>query len=133
MLRPLAILLTLSVVAALAACGGGRAGAGSGTSPNVIGNWELEAVPDYNALEAVRQLRPGWLRIRSEPSDLAAQAGASPYPRVHMDGVPLGDISELEQIRTDNVREMRFLSGGEASMRWGTGYTNGVILVTTEH
>jgi hypothetical protein len=130
MRRQLVGALFLSSVLAVAACGPGRAAAGSGASPDVIGNWELQELPDYNALEAIRRLRPNWLRTGTRPA--IAAGGGSGYPRVHLNGVPLQDIRQLEDIRADEIREMRFVSGPDASTRWGTGYVNGVILVTTE-
>lgn len=126
-------LLLLASVLALGACASSGSGSGSGQDPNVIGTWELNQHQDYNALEAVRRLRPQWLRRRGQPSALAEAGTGSRYPRVHLDGVPLSDIDELESIRASDVREMRFLSGTEASTRFGTGYSNGVILVVTSH
>ncbi len=123
-------LLLLSVVPLLAACGAGAAAGGSGRNPNVIGNWELQELPDYNAMEAIRRLRPIWLRSQVRP-DIAA-GGGSGFPMVHLDGVPLQDVYELESIRAGDIREMRFVSGPDASTRWGTGYSNGVILITTD-
>jgi len=37
----------------LSACYPGRATRGSGASPNLIGSWELENLPDLTALEAI--------------------------------------------------------------------------------
>ncbi len=52
----------LCFVLLLGACYPGRASSGSGQSPDLIGNWELQELPDYNALDAIRRLRPAWLR-----------------------------------------------------------------------
>jgi len=115
----------------LNACYPGRATRGSGASPNLIGNWELQNLPDLTALEAIRRLRPNWLRAGSRPS-IAVETGGSRMPRVHLNGVPLQNLNELEQINAVDVREMRFLSGTDATTRFGTGYLNGAILVTLE-
>jgi len=116
----------------LSACYPGRAPSGSGASPNLIGNWELRDMPDFNALDAIRRLRPNWLRAGNRPAIAAATGGNSSQPRVHLNGVPLQSLSELEEINVLDVREMRYLNGTDASTRFGTGYMNGAILVTLE-
>lgn len=126
----------------LAGCASSGVGSGTDDDPNLIGSWELAEVQDMNALDAIRRLRPGWLRVRANqprmaagpdeppPPALAAAGFGSPYPTVHVDGVPLQDYSELETLRTSDIQEIRFLNGVNASTRFGTGYTNGAILVT---
>lgn len=114
----------------LGACYPGRANSGSGVSPDLIGNWELQELADYNALDAIRRLRPAWLRGGTRPAIAVGQT--STYPRVHLNGVPLQNIDELEEIDARDVREMRFLNGPDASTRYGTGYMNGAILITLE-
>ena len=122
--------ILLSFVLLLGACYPGRASSGSGRSPDLIGNWELQELSDYNALDAIRRLRPAWLRVGTRPAVAVAQN--SSYPRVHLNGVPLQNINELEEINATDIREMRFLSGPDASTRFGTGYVNGAILITLE-
>lgn len=122
--------ILLPFVLVLGACYPGRASSGSGASPDLIGNWELQELADYNALDAIRRLRPAWLRAGTRPAIAVGQT--SSYPRVHLNGVPLGSINELEEIDARDVREMRFLNGPDASTRFGTGYVNGAILITLE-
>ena len=128
--RTIRLWLFLILLPMTQACGAGSAASGSGRNPNMIGNWELQELSDQNVLDAIRQLRPAWLRARTRPSIAAGETAG--YPRVHLNGVPLGDIRELETIRVDEVRELHYMSGPDASTRWGTDYTNGVILVTME-
>ena len=130
MRRLLVFFLVLAVVPLLGACTSGAAAGGSGNNPYVIGAWELDDLPEYNALEAIRRLRPAWLRSNTRPEISAMEAEG--YPRVHLNGVPLQDIQELDQIQAGDVREMRYIRGPDASTRWGTGYSNGVILVVTD-
>ncbi|MYB07753.1 MAG: Plug domain-containing protein [Gemmatimonadetes bacterium] len=120
----------LLTVGLLAACYPGRANSGSGGSPDLIGNWELQELADYNALDAIRRLRPAWLRGGTRPAIAVGQT--STHPRVHLNGVPLQNINELEEIDARDIREMRFLNGPDASTRYGTGYMNGAILITLE-
>ena len=119
------------ILGVLSACYPGRATSGSGANPNLIGNWELQNLPDLTALEAIRRLRPNWLRTGSRPS-IAVEGGGSRNPRVHLNGVPLQNLNELDQINAVDIREMRYLNGSDATTRFGTGYMNGAILVTME-
>lgn len=122
------ILLCIGLVPG--ACYPGRATGGSGTSPDLIGNWELQELADYNALDAIRRLRPAWLRGGTRPA--VAVGRTTTQPRVHLNGVPLQSLEALEEIDASEVREMRFLNGPDASTRYGTGYVNGAILITLE-
>lgn len=122
------ILLFVALVAG--ACYPGRATGGSGTSPDLIGNWELQELSDYNALDAIRRLRPAWLRPGTRPA--VAVGRSTTQPRVHLNGVPMQSLEALEEIDASEVREMRFLNGPDASTRFGTGYVNGAILITLE-
>ena len=42
-----------------------------------------------------------------------------------------GGVEELRSIRAEHVVEIRYMSASEATTRFGTGYTGGLILVTT--
>ena len=89
---------------------------------NLITADELSGLTVGNAYEAVRRLRPAWLQAR----------GRSPLPVVYRNDTRWGgDPSSLESIRIDSVSEMRFLSASDATTRYGTGFTGGVILVVT--
>ena len=120
----------LCFVLLLGACYPGRANSGSGQNPDLIGNWELQELPDYNALNAIRRLRPAWLRAGTRPG--VASGPSAGLPRVHLNGVPLSSFDQLEEISATDIREMRFLNGPDASTRFGTGYVNGAILITLE-
>ncbi len=89
---------------------------------NLITAEELSGLSVSTAFEAVRRLRPAWLQSR----------GRSPLPAVFRNNSRWGgDPSSLESIRIDSVTEMRFLSASDATTRYGTGFTGGVILVVT--
>lgn len=91
-------------------------------SSNLITAEELSELPVSSAYEAVRRLRPAWLQAR----------GRSPLPVVYRNNARWGDDpSSLESIQIDIITEMRFLSASDATTRYGTGFTGGVILVVT--
>jgi len=82
---------------------------------------ELASLQQLSALEVVERLRPTWLRIR-----------AGSRPRVVLNGTPMeGGTEALANFRVGEIRELRYLSPADATMRFGTGYPAGAILVVT--
>lgn len=90
---------------------------------NVITAEEIQTVDASTAMDLVRRLRPSWLQFRG------ARVG---YPVVYLDGGRLGELSMLAQIQTEGVAEIRYLSASDATQRFGTGHSAGVILVTSK-
>ncbi len=89
---------------------------------NLITAEELSGLSVSNAYEAVRRLRPAWLQAR----------GRSGLPVVYRNNARWGgDPRSLESIQINVINEMRFLSASDATTRYGTGFTGGVILVAT--
>jgi hypothetical protein len=50
-------------------------------------------------------------------------------PAVYMDNVRYGDLEVLRDIPVNEILEIRYWSGPEATNRWGTGVVAGVIEV----
>ena len=89
---------------------------------NLITADELSELSVATAYDAVRRLRPAWLQAR----------GRSGLPVVFRNDARWGsDPSSLESIRINGVSEIRFLNARDATTRYGTGFTGGVILVVT--
>lgn len=115
----------------LAAC----AGAGpQGTSPKgpraTITRQEIEDAHVQDAYEAVRRLRPQMLVTHGPASLNSPGAG---QPQVYVDGVPMGGLDALSSIRPEQVKEIRWISPADATTRYGTNHTGGVIEVITIH
>ncbi|MBA3560037.1 MAG: hypothetical protein H0W30_15730 [Gemmatimonadaceae bacterium] len=89
---------------------------------------EIAASQATNMAEAIRLLRPTWLRARGPQS---IRTSVSPYPVVYMDGLRVGEPSSLRDIPCMTVAEVRFINAADATTRWGTGHATGVIHVTT--
>ncbi|HWP83534.1 MAG TPA: hypothetical protein VNN76_12880 [Bacteroidota bacterium] len=88
---------------------------------DVITADEIAREPIINtAFQAVERLRPQWLATRK------ARA------LVYWDNVRQGGIESLRAIAASNVAEIRFIDSHEATTRFGTGHTNGAILVTSK-
>ncbi len=119
----------IALALVMASCS--SAGTGSATSrfSNVVTNEELADVDYLNGLQALRRLRPNWLRVRGQAT-FSRQASAG--IRLYVDGRRRNDVFELERIQTSDIREMRFLTGREATTRYGTDHGDGAILIKTK-
>ncbi len=120
----LALALTLTL--ALAACASGaRTPPGAPRAdPNLITAEEIATTHAQNALDAVRQLRPRFLMTQGGTTRAHGV-------QVMVDDVPRGGASVLSSINPTQVVEIRYLDASEATMKYGTGYTGGLILVKT--
>lgn len=124
------------LVLLLAACGGG-AGSGPANSPDAPADAEAEtrSYPRNrisrdeimergdnasNAMQVIRRLRPGWLLARG------------PDPVVYVDNVRRpGGVDALFNVPVGQIRLLEFIGAADATTRWGTGHTGGVIQVVT--
>ena len=107
----------------IAGCASGGEERGPRRDPNTITAEELAPHENLSCLEAVRRLRPRWLQSRGV-------AGLS--PTVIQDGNRMGDAdSILEQIRASDVESLKYLNPNDATVRYGTNMTAGVIEVVT--
>lgn len=149
MRRP-AQLLALTMIAT--ACGGGAA---SGATPasvpasatatataaapsprvprgssNLITSAEIEAAAQdiQNAYELVERLRPMMMRPRNLSAG-AVGAGTTFGVVAYVEEVRLGDLEALATVMRATVREIRYIGATDATTRWGTGHSNGVIQV----
>ncbi len=116
-MRRLILAVTL-IALGITACATGGTGTRSSSSRSVITAEDLAEHPGISAFEALQQLRPQWLR---------ATRGTN-APRVVVDRMPV-EQNYLRTIRASDVLDMRLLSMGDASMRYGTGYPAGAIEV----
>ena len=126
--------------------------------PKAISDVELAepALAHLNAFEAIQRLRPNWLHanpkktFQMQPiSKNAVPFEPTPtdrdqFPAVIIDGVPASsaqisaspmdvDIMSgiLSAIKVPDIGELIFLSASDATTRYGTGYPNGAIVITT--
>ena len=121
-MRPVCLAFVgLTLLAAACASGGGSGESGPRRNRNLITSEELTEVAEVDTVfDAIRRLRPNWLRGRGTSS-----------VRVFVDGVQMGGTGALRNYRVDVIRECRFISPTDASLRFGTGYGGGVIEVFT--
>jgi hypothetical protein len=94
-------------------------------SRTVITAEELATVAGSDLFDAIRRLRPEYLRVRRQTTLMAGDADI----RVYVDGVRYGGVAELRSISVRSVAEVHFIDAREATIRWGTGHSLGVIHV----
>jgi hypothetical protein len=126
------ILVPLAVATLAAGCAPRDRGAGGASAVgmrDLLTADEIAARADLpTALDAVRRLRPEFLRHRGATS----MRTAAPDPViVYLNGVNAGGIGILEQIRAIDVIEIRYVNGRDATTRYGTGHGGGVLEVRT--
>jgi hypothetical protein len=127
-MRLLAISLLLLPLAT--ACASTGASEAPSSSRAVITEQELEGVLELMTLDAIRRLRPNWLRSRATLTPTAIRQGGV-EPALQLDGMMRGGLEELQTLPVRDVREITFLSAAEATTLYGTGYASGVIQVRT--
>jgi hypothetical protein len=92
----------------------------------VLTRAEIDETGVQTAFDAIRQLRPRYLRGRAIVS--VAYPWTS-YPLVYVNGLFRGDLSSLRSILVHDIEEIRYINPGDATTRWGTGHSGGVIHV----
>jgi hypothetical protein len=89
---------------------------------------EFEGSTATDAFSLVQQFRPNWLHNRGPLSLTDPSAGEL---KIYVDGFLFGDVSALHNIPVLDVQRLRYLSGPDATMRYGVGHGGGVIEVWT--
>ena len=117
----------LWALAALVLAGCAAGSGGSGGDRNIITEETLAAYSGQNAYEVIQRLRPAWLRARGMGMDSSTEG-----VMVYVDGAPLSGTDELRTWDVNQVQEIRYLDARDATTRFGTGHSNGAILVTTK-
>ena len=122
-----AFIAAFALLTALSACSSGSGGStGPRRDPNLITAEELAEYTTLTAADVVRRLRPRWLTGRG------AGTGGSNTPQLILDGARMGDAAtELRSIAVSDISEMRYLNASDATMRYGTNFPGGAIVVTS--
>ncbi|HJQ21635.1 MAG TPA: hypothetical protein VJ867_14905 [Gemmatimonadaceae bacterium] len=113
-------------VVALIACAssGTTAGAAPRRSSMTITGDEMVAAGVSNVYDAIQRLRPQWLT-----SSRMRGAGTSDELQVYIDMNRYGALESLRQLPIGGIAEARYLNAAEATNRYGTGHSGGVILI----
>jgi hypothetical protein len=97
-----------------------------GRDSNRLSRDEVVATNTSTALDAIRMLRPSWLRKRGAMS-VTQHADIM----IYLDNVQVGGLGMLQSIPVNSITSLRFLDAATATQRWGTGHPHGAILVST--
>ena len=118
----------------LAACGSARSASSPtgfvGDKRNLITYEEIKATktPGWSAWDLIAQTRPNFLRTRG------ATSLRDPTPVravIYLDGVLYGKLETLRSLNIEEIREIEFISAGDATTRFGTDHLGGAILIRT--
>lgn len=112
-----------------AACASGAAdGTPRVSSRSAITQEEIGSRASLDLYTLVQQLRPNWLRSRGQ----ATPTGGVRTVAVAIDGtLQPGGLEILRTLRGNQVTSIRFLSGQDATTRYGLDVEAGVIEVRT--
>jgi len=99
------------------------------SSGNHVAHAELLPLQEISIDEALRQIRPEWLRVNASSRATVEPARAS----VYVDDLYVGELDALRLIPVSAVTDLRFLAPSVARDRFGSGChcSAGVILVMT--
>lgn len=123
----------IALVLALASVACSSTGTTSGRSAranrisNLITEAELAEVTHQNVFDAVRQLRPVWLRVRGQGT---VSIDRESTIQVYLDGIRRGSTLLLGRLQPSLVQEIRYLDPNSAAIRYGSSHRNGAIMVT---
>ena len=132
-MRPLLFAsLTAVLILGSTACATGTGGSASSSSApagsrELLLREEMDRGQWANAYEAVRSLRPQWLRVRGRDTI----TGDPGEVQVVLDDVRLGGPDVLRTLPLGGITYIQFIDGITASQRWGMGFGNGAIFVST--
>ncbi len=107
------------------ACAAQSAG-GAATRHNLVTTEQLERAGDVNLYDALRSLRPNFLRTR------APAMGASPEVpiKVYVGGMQMIDgMDHLRQLMARAVQEVEFLEPQQANSRFGGSNAGGALVI----
>jgi hypothetical protein len=96
-------------------------------SSDVITAEELATTGESNVYMAVQRLRPQWLRAR--PRGQTRLAGAETGVVVYIDATRYGSLNSLQSLAIGGIYEIKRYDASEATNRFGTGHTNGAIVI----
>ena len=97
------------------------------TRTDLITPVEIQSAQWASAYDLVNNLRPQWLRSRG-PDTIRGRPGEV---QVVLDGVRLGGVGALRSLPASGISFLQFYDGITAAARWGAGFGNGAIYITT--
>lgn len=78
------------------------------------------------ALDAVRAMRPQWLRKRGLGSISRPE-----MVKVYINGMLRGGPQALREVNSDSILSIQYMNASDATQRFGTDHASGAIIVLT--
>jgi hypothetical protein len=123
------VVVLLGVLAGCASAPAAETAAAPRRQANLITYEEIQSrAQARDAFDAIQALRPNWLRPRGQQSLSDPTAGTVV---VYLDGARFGGPDALRQVAVQNILSAQYLNAGDATARFGTGHTGGVILIVS--
>ncbi len=97
---------------------------------NYITESEVASVTEENAYDIIQRLRPSMLRARGTSGNSMGEGGGIV---VYFDQARYGGVESLRNISRAQIKDIRFLSGPDATQLYGTGVPSGAIVVSSKH
>jgi type IV pilus biogenesis protein CpaD/CtpE len=94
---------------------------------NLITADEIAGSGAITAQQAIERLRPHMLGGRATGS---IRQGNQDQLHVYVDNQRFGGVDNLQSMQASEIHEIRYLSGVDATNRFGTGHSLGAILIT---
>jgi hypothetical protein len=124
--------LVAAAVVALGACATAGGGSGGDTEDrDVITRAQMAGLEHLSVYDAVRRLKPAWLRTSRGTDSFITEMQSRRGVRVYVDGALRGGAAELRQLSVQDVQEVRRLDARQATMEFGMDHTEGALLVKT--
>ncbi len=95
-----------------------------GVGEDVLSWEQLRDTRAQNLYEALRRLRPYWIRVRGPGRRIEVEV------HVYVESQSVGGVDALRTINLEDVGEVRYFSGPEATTRFGTNNEGGAIVIT---
>lgn len=107
---------------------------------------EIRESSARTAYDVIDSRRPDWLILRGSAGagrtlsgttgtrDLGGEASMDETSiplKVYLDDMLLGGVEELRSVDAANIATIHRLNAAQATQRWGTGHTNGAIVIIT--
>lgn len=125
MIRTFRLVALVATLGIAGACASGAVTSGA-TRHNLVTAEELQRVGNVNVYDALRTIRPNFLRTRSP-----AQGASPEVPiRVYIGGMQMIDgMDHLRQVMARAVQEVEFLEPHQATTRFGSGNAGGALVI----
>lgn len=114
---------------AVGACTTTGPSAADASDQAVLTRDQLDRVNFLNAYDAIRRLKPIWLRSERGQDSFVRQGQRG--LRVYVDGLLYGDKETLRTLQVQTIEEIRFLDKRQATLAFGTDHGEGVLLILT--